>query len=196
MSGYLCCFFFQAEDGIRDSSVTGVQTCALPISRDLPVPGRDLRGIHFAMEYLPLQNKRCEGDTIPDSRFITAKDKHVVIIGGGDTGADCLGTTHRQGARAVHQLEVLPRPADSRAPNNPWPLWPNTFRVSTAHEEGGDRVYAVATQQFDGDQSGRVSALRAVKVETVNKDGRLEFNTIEGSEFEITADLVLLAMGF
>jgi glutamate synthase (NADPH/NADH) small chain len=164
--------------------------------RDLPVPGRELAGIHFAMEYLSLQNRRCEGDDVPDERFITAKDKHVVIIGGGDTGADCLGTTHRQGARAVHQLEVLPRPSDSRAPNNPWPLWPNIFRVSTAHEEGGDRVYAVATQQFDGDQSGHISALRAVRVETVSRDGRLEFNTIEGSEFEIKADLVLLAMGF
>src|SRR5213078_3363572 len=117
-------------------------------ARDLPVPGRELAGIHFAMEYLSLQNRRCEGDDVPDERFITAKDKHVVIIGGGDTGADCLGTTHRQGARAVHQLEVLPRPSDSRASNNPWPLWPNIFRVSTAHEEGGDRVYAVATQQF------------------------------------------------
>src|SRR6185295_13217629 len=150
----------------------------------------------FAMEYLSLQNRRLEGDEVADDRFITAKDKHVVIIGGGDTGADCLGTTHRQGARAVHQLEVLPRPSDSRTPNNPWPLWPNIFRVSTAHEEGGDRVYAVATQQFDGDQSGRVSALRAVRVETVSKDGRLEFKNVEGSEFEIKADLVLLAMGF
>jgi glutamate synthase (NADPH/NADH) small chain len=164
--------------------------------RDLPVPGRELAGIHFAMEYLSFQNRRCEGDDVPDERFITAKDKHVVIIGGGDTGADCLGTTHRQGARAVHQLEVLPRPSDSRAPNNPWPLWPNIFRVSTAHEEGGDRVYAVATQQFDGDQSGHIRALRAVRVETVNKDGRLEFKNVEGSEFEIKADLVLLAMGF
>jgi len=165
-------------------------------ARDLPVPGRDLGGIHFAMEYLPLQNRRLEGDEVPDDRFITAKDKHVVIIGGGDTGADCLGTAHRQGARAVHQLELLPRPPGERTPGNPWPLWPNIFRVSTAHEEGGERLYAVATQQFDGDEHGRVAALRAVKVETVSKDGRLEFNPIEGSEFEIKADLVLLAMGF
>jgi glutamate synthase (NADPH) small chain len=164
--------------------------------RDLPVPGRDLAGIHFAMEYLPLQNRRLEGDEIPDDQFITAKDKDVVIIGGGDTGADCLGTAHRQGARAVHQLELLPRPPDGRTPNNPWPLWPNIFRVSTAHEEGGDRLYAVATQQFDGDERGRVTALRAARVEMVSKDGRVEFNAIEGSEFEIKADLVLLAMGF
>jgi glutamate synthase (NADPH/NADH) small chain len=164
--------------------------------RDLPVPGRDLSGIHFAMEYLPLQNRRLEGDPIADDRFITAKDKDVVIIGGGDTGADCLGTAHRQGARAVHQLELLPRPPDARTPANPWPLWPNIFRVSTAHEEGGDRLYAVATQRFDGDDSGRVTALRAARVEMVSTDGRPDFKTIDGSEFEIKADLVLLAMGF
>ena len=164
--------------------------------RDLPVPGRDLAGIHFAMEYLSLQNRRLEGDEVPDGRFITAKDKHVVIIGGGDTGADCLGTAHRQGARAVHQLELLSRPPDARAPGNPWPLWPNIFRISTAHEEGGDRLYAAATQQFTSDGNGRVASLRAASVHTVNRDGRLAFDTIEGSEFEIKADLVLLAMGF
>jgi len=164
--------------------------------RDLPVPGRDLAGIHFAMEYLPLQNRRLEGDLVPDDRFITAKDKHVVIIGGGDTGADCLGTAHRQGARSVHQLELLQRPPDARMPTNPWPLWPNIFRVSTAHEEGGERLFTVATQQFDGDEHGRVASLKAAKVEIVSKDGRLEFKTIEGSAFEIKAELVLLAMGF
>jgi glutamate synthase (NADPH) small chain len=164
--------------------------------RDLPVPGRDLAGIHFAIEYLSLQNRRLEGDGVSDDHFITAEDKHVIIIGGGDTGADCLGTAHRQGARAVHQLELLPRPPDGRTPSNPWPLWPNIFRVSTAHEEGGDRLYAVATQQFDGDGRGRVTALRASRVETISRNGRLEFNPIEGSEFVIKADLVLLAMGF
>jgi glutamate synthase (NADPH/NADH) small chain len=164
--------------------------------RDLPVPGRNLAGIHFAMDYLSLQNRRLEGDEVPDDDVITAKDKHVVIIGGGDTGADCLGTAHRQGARAVHQLELLSRPPDARAPNNPWPLWPNIFRVSSAHEEGGDRLYAVATQQFIGDDRGRVTALRAANVETVNRNGQLQFNPIDGSETEIKADLVLLAMGF
>jgi glutamate synthase (NADPH/NADH) small chain len=148
------------------------------------------------MEYLALQNRRLEGDDIPDQAFITAKDKHVVIIGGGDTGADCLGTAHRQGAVAVHQLELLPRPPDTRTPNNPWPLWPNIFRVSTAHEEGGERLYAVATQQFIGDDRGRVRALRAAKVETVTQNGQLQFKAIDGSEHEIRADLVLLAMGF
>src|SRR5207245_58939 len=131
------------------------------VPRDLRVPGRELDGIHFAMEYLTQQNRRCEGDEIPDEAFISARGKQVVIIGGGDTGADCLGTVHRQGARSVHQLELMPRPPDARTPSNPWPLWPNIFRVSTAHEEGGDRLYAVATQQFDGDERGRVAALRA-----------------------------------
>ena len=164
--------------------------------RDLPVPGRELAGIHFAMEYLTLQNKRCEGDVIPDDAFITAHGKHVIIIGGGDTGADCLGTAHRQGAKSVTQLELLPRPPAERAPDNPWPQWPNVFRVSTAHEEGGERLYAVSTQRFTGDASGHVRTLHAVKVEMVRKDGRVAFDPVPGSEFEIPADLVLLAMGF
>jgi glutamate synthase (NADPH/NADH) small chain len=164
--------------------------------RDLPVPGRELQGVHFAMEYLTLQNKRCEGDVIPDEAFITARGKHVIIIGGGDTGADCLGTAHRQGAKTVTQLELLPQPPAERAPDNPWPQWPNIFRVSTAHEEGGERLYAVSTQRFTGDETGHVRALHAVKVEMVRKDGRLSFDPVPGSEFEIPADLVLLAMGF
>ena len=164
--------------------------------RDLPVPGRELAGIHFAMEYLTLQNKRCEGDVIPDDAFITAHGKHVIIIGGGDTGADCLGTTHRQGAKSVTQLELLPRPPAERAPDNPWPQWPNVFRVSTAHEEGGERLYAVSTERFTGDASGHVRTLHAVKVEMVRKESRVAFDPVPGSEFEIPADLVLLAMGF
>ena len=164
--------------------------------RDLQVPGRELRGIHFAMEYLKLQNRRCEGDPIPDESFITARDKRVVIIGGGDTGADCLGTVHRQGAVSVHQFELLPRPPDERAPDNPWPQWPNIFRVSGAHEEGGDRVYAVSTQRFTGDAEGRVRQLQAVKVDMVREGGRIDFKAIAGSEFTLEVDLVLLAMGF
>jgi glutamate synthase (NADPH/NADH) small chain len=164
--------------------------------RDLPVPGRELGGIHFAMEYLTLQNRRCEGDTIADSTFITAKDKHVIIIGGGDTGADCLGTAHRQGARNIHQLELLSRPPDARASSNPWPLWPNIFRVSSAHEEGGERLYSIATSRFSGDERGRVTTLHGHKVEMVNANGRLEFKPVAGSEFELKAELVLLAMGF
>jgi glutamate synthase (NADPH/NADH) small chain len=172
-----------------------VLACGAGAPRDLPVPGRELGGIHYAMEYLTLSNKRCEGDTIPDERFITAKDKHVVIIGGGDTGADCLGTVHRQGAASVHQFELLPRPPDTRAPDNPWPSWPNIFRVSPAHEEGGERVYAVSTQRFLGDNS-RVKALEAVKVNKIREGGRLTFPPITGSEFTLPVDLVLLAMGF
>jgi glutamate synthase (NADPH/NADH) small chain len=166
------------------------------LPRDLPVPGRDLKGIHFAMEYLTLSNKRCEGDQIPDDQFISAKDKRVVIIGGGDTGADCLGTVHRQGALSVHQFELLPKPPDSRHADNPWPEWPNVFRVSGAHEEGGGRVYSVSTQKFTGDGGGRVKKLHGSKVELVRKDGRMSFEPIHGSQFEMDADLVLLAMGF
>ncbi|HEY7446047.1 MAG TPA: glutamate synthase subunit beta [Vicinamibacterales bacterium] len=164
--------------------------------RDLKVPGRELRGIHFAMEFLTLQNQRCEGDTIADDAFITAKDKRVVIIGGGDTGADCLGTVHRQGCRSVHQFELLSRPPDSRAEGNPWPQWPNVFRVSTAHEEGGERVYSVSTDRFTGDIDGHVRTLHGCNVEMVRKDGRVEFVPVAGSEFEMDVDLVLLAMGF
>jgi glutamate synthase (NADPH/NADH) small chain len=164
--------------------------------RDLRVPGRDLKGIHFAMDYLTLSNRRCEGDHLADADFISAKDKHVIIIGGGDTGADCLGTAHRQGARDVHQLELMPMPPESRAADNPWPLWPQIFRVSTAHEEGGERLYAVSTERFSGDPSGNVTTLHAVKVEMVKTGGRVSFEAVRGSEFEIPADLVLLAMGF
>jgi glutamate synthase (NADPH/NADH) small chain len=164
--------------------------------RDLPVPGRELGGIHFAMEYLTLSNRRVEGDPIPDEAFITAKGKRVVIIGGGDTGADCLGTVHRQGAAAVHQFELLPRPPDARTPDNPWPQWPNVFRVSTAHEEGGERVFSVSTQRFSGDTDGHVRKLHGSQVEMIRRDGRLSFETVPESEFEMDVDLVLLAMGF
>jgi glutamate synthase (NADPH) small chain len=164
--------------------------------RDLPVPGRELSGIHFAMDYLTLQNRRNEGESIPDDRFISAKGKHVIIIGGGDTGADCLGTAHRQGAAGVHQLELLAQPPETRLPGNPWPLWPNIFRISSAHEEGGERMYSIATQKFTGDDHGRVTTLHAGRVEIVNSGGRLEFKPVPHSEFELKADLVLLAMGF
>jgi glutamate synthase (NADPH/NADH) small chain len=173
--------------------------------RDLRVPGRELEGIYFAMEYLTLQNKRCEGDAIQSDAFITAEGKDVVIIGGGDTGADCLGTVHRQGARSVRQLELLARPPDSRAAGNPWPLWPNIFRVSSAHEEGGVRMYSISTDRFSGDGAGpvenvkdveRVKKLHGRLVETTVADGRPAFTPVPGSEFELNADLVLLAMGF
>ncbi len=175
-----------------DAIVLAGGACA---PRDLPIPGRELAGIHFAMEYLTLSNKRCEGDAVPDAQFISARGKRVVIIGGGDTGADCLGTVHRQGALAVHQFELLPRPPDARAADNPWPQWPNIFRVSSAHEEGGERVYSVSTTRFTG-EGGRVTKLEAEKVEMVRAGGRLEFKPVAGSAFTLDVDLVLLAMGF
>ena len=166
------------------------------LPRDLKVPGRELKGIHFAMEYLPLQNRRCEEDQIPEGEFITAKGKRVVIIGGGDTGADCLGTVHRQGAISVHQFELLPRPPDQRAPDNPWPLWPNIFRTSAAHEEGGIRDYCISTTRFSG-SNGQVERLHALRVEFVSDgNGRQSMREIPGTEFEMEVDLVLLAMGF
>jgi len=165
-------------------------------ARDLPIPGRDLGGIHFAMEYLPLQNRRCEGDAVPDAEFISAHGKRVVILGGGDTGADCLGTVHRQGARSVHQMEIMPRPPEQRHADNPWPQYPNVYRVSSAHEEGGERVYAVSTKRFLGDERGQVRGLEAVRVELGREQGRPVFREVPGSEFTLPCELVLLAMGF
>ena len=158
--------------------------------RDLDVPGRELDGIVQAMQYLPPSNRVAQGDTVTDQ--VTATDKDVIIIGGGDTGADCLGTALRQGARSVTQLEIMPRPPQERPAAQPWPTYPMTYRVASAHEEGGERLYAVSTQAFLGDGQGSVRALRLVEVELV--EGR--FTPIEGSEREIPAQLVLLAMGF
>ena len=164
--------------------------------RDLLIPGRELGGVHFAMDYLTLQNRRCEGDHVPDAGFISARGKRVVIIGGGDTGADCLGTAHRQGAAEVHQLEILPRPPEQRAVDNPWPQWPNIFRVSSAHAEGGERVYSVSTRRFLDDGHGRVAGLEIAQVETVREGGRPTFRDVPGTESTLDCDLVLLAMGF
>jgi glutamate synthase (NADPH/NADH) small chain len=164
--------------------------------RDLPIPGRELGGVHLAMEYLTLQNRRCEGDPVPEEAFISARGKRVVIIGGGDTGADCLGTAHRQGPLAVHQLEILPRPPDARAADNPWPQWPNIYRVSSAHAEGGERLYSVSTVRFVGDERGRVKALEVARVEPVRENGRLGFREVPDSTFVLPCELVLLAMGF
>ena len=166
------------------------------VPRDLRVPGRDLRGIHFAMDYLTAQNRICEGEALAPGEEISAAGKQVVIIGGGDTGADCLGTALRQGAAAVRQLELLPRPPDERAADNPWPEWPRTFRVSSAHEEGGERLFAVSTERFIGDEQGQVKALSALRVEPVTSGGRTVYQPIAGSACELPADLVLLAMGF
>jgi glutamate synthase (NADPH) small chain len=174
-----------------------VLCCGAGWARDLQIPGRELGGIHFAVEYLTQQNRLLAGDSVPNA--ISAEGKHVVIIGGGDTGADCLGTVHRQGARSVHQFELLPRPPDIRDASNPWPQWPNVFRTSAAHEEGGERVYAVSTERFiggTGDAHGRVSQLQAVTVEMQRENGRMNFARVPGTEVDLDADLVLLAMGF
>ncbi|HSY15569.1 MAG TPA: glutamate synthase subunit beta [Jatrophihabitantaceae bacterium] len=158
-------------------------------ARDLPIPGRELTGIHQAMEYLPWANRVQEGDLAEPP--ITAAGKKVIIIGGGDTGADCLGTAIRQGAASVHQFEIMPRPPAQRAGSTPWPTYPLMFRVSSAHEEGGERMFSVNTEAFVG-ADGAVTGLRAHEVELA--DGK--FAKIEGSEFELGADLILLAMGF
>jgi glutamate synthase (NADPH/NADH) small chain len=167
-----------------------VLACGATNWRDLNVQGRELNGIHQAMEYLPPANKVQQGDFAETD--ISAKGKHVVIIGGGDTGADCLGTTIRQGAASITQLEILPQPPATRAANNPWPQWSFIFRTSSAHEEGGERMFAVSTEKFVGDEHGNVRALVITDVKSENGS----FVPIEGSQRELKADLVLLALGF
>jgi glutamate synthase (NADPH) small chain len=160
-------------------------------ARDLKVPGRELKGIHFAMEYLPQQNKRCLGDVLDPAQDILATGKRVVIIGGGDTGADCLGTAHRQKPLSVHQFEIMPKPPDERSSQTPWPLWPIQLRTEAAHEEGGVRDWSIATTKFTGDENSNVKQLHAVRVGPAPK-----FEPIPGSEFSMDVDLVLIAMGF
>jgi len=159
--------------------------------RDLTIPGRELKGIHFAMEFLPQQNRRNEGDFIDPAVSITATGKRVLIIGGGDTGADCLGTSHRQGPKSVHQIEIMPKPPETRATSTPWPLWPLQLRTEGAHEEGGIRDWAINSLKFTGDENGSVKQVHAVRVGAPPK-----FEAIAGSEFTLDVDLVLLAMGF
>ncbi|GEP32878.1 dihydropyrimidine dehydrogenase subunit A [Nocardioides szechwanensis] len=177
-------------DRLRERYDAVVLAMGSTVARDLPVTGRELGGIHQAMEFLPQANRVALGETVDDQ--IRADGKHVVIIGGGDTGADCLGTSTRQGAASITQLEIMPEPPQSRPDGQPWPTYPMTFRVSSAHEEGGERVYAVSTQEFLGDDDGNVRALRLVDV--VFEGGKL--TEIEGTEREIPAELVLFAMGF
>ena len=184
---------YPAEQLLREYDaicLTGGSTHA----RDLDVPGRELDGVHFAMEYLPQQNRTLAGETV--SNQITAEGKRVIILGGGDTGADCLGTAHRQGAEIVHQFELLPEPPETRPDDNPWPLWPMILRTSGAHEEGGVRDYNILTKYLTG-ENGQVNRLHAVRVDwTRGEGGRFQMSEVPGSEFSVDADLVLLAMGF
>lgn len=164
--------------------------------RDLMVPGRELAGIHPAMDYLTMQNRRNAGDHISDEEFISAAGKHVVIIGGGDTGADCLGTAHRQGAASVTQLQWRPAPPSARGINNPWPEWGYVFRTSPAHEEGGDREFSISTRAFLG-RKGHVQALQTVRMDVeADEHGRARLVEVPGTEMHIRADLVLMAIGF
>ncbi len=165
-------------------------------ARDLTVPGRELRGIHLAMEYLPLQNRRNFGDSVPEEKFISAAGKHVIILGGGDTGADCLGTAIRQGAQSIHQFELLPKPPPGRTVDMPWPRWPMILRTSSAHQEGGIRDWSVNTRGFSG-ENGVVKTLQAVRLEwSRDATGRMQMKEIPGTEFEAPCDLCLLALGF
>ncbi len=164
--------------------------------RDLPVEGRDLGGIHLALDYLIQQNRVVSGEVIPDKELIPAYDKHVVVIGGGDTGADCVGTANRQGARSITQLEILPKPPEHRTESDPWPLWPKLLKISSSHEEGCERMWSVTTKKFAGAQ-GAVKKITIARVEWSNgADGSPVMTEKPGSEFELDADLVLLAMGF
>lgn len=168
------------------------------VPRDLPVEGRELNGVHFAMDFLGQQNRRLKGQEFSPEETIDVKGKNVVIIGGGDTGADCLGTSHRQGAANIVQMEIMPRPPEERITTNPWPQWPTIFRTSSAHEEGGDRDFNVLTKRFVDDGNGNVKRLECARVEWVKDEetGRFNMNEIPGSEFTLEADAVFLAMGF
>jgi glutamate synthase (NADPH/NADH) small chain len=174
-------------DELRERYDAVVVAVGATEARDLPVPGRELGGIHQAMDYLPQSNRASLGEEVPEQ--VTAHGKDVVIIGGGDTGADCLGTATRQGAASITQLEIMPQPTGQRPDNQPWPMYPMIFRVSSAHEEAGERVYAVSTTEFLADDAGNVRALKVVDVDA-------KFQPVEGTEREIPAQLVLFAMGF
>ncbi len=164
--------------------------------RDLPIPGRELKGIHFAMDFLPQQNKRNQGDTIAENISLTAQGKRVVILGGGDTGSDCLGTSNRQGAASVHQFELLPMPPAQRTFDMPWPDWPMILRSSSSHEEGVIRDWSINTRHFSG-ENGEVRKLHGIKLNWKRGEGgRMIMEEIPGSEFELECELVLLALGF
>ncbi|MFA0961507.1 glutamate synthase subunit beta [Roseivirga sp. BDSF3-8] len=164
--------------------------------RDLPIPGRELSGVHFAMDFLTPQNKLIAGDNQAGISYISAKDKDVIVIGGGDTGADCIGTSHRQGASYVAQLEIMPKPAAHRGDQDPWPLWPMTLRTSSSHEEGGSRAWSITTRSFIGNEHGKLTGAVVADLEWYTEDGKRKFREVPGSERTIPCDLALLAIGF
>jgi glutamate synthase (NADPH/NADH) small chain len=178
-------------DELRTSYDAVVLAIGARKPRDLPVPGRELDGVHFAMDFLTQQNRRVAGDVVPDEGAILATGKNVVVIGGGDTGSDCIGTSHRQGAKTVTNFEIMPRPPDERASSTPWPMWPLMLRTSSSHEEGGTRDFSISTERITG-KNGRIEKLHCVRVEM--RDGK--FERVAGSELVLDAELVLLAMGF
>jgi glutamate synthase (NADPH/NADH) small chain len=166
--------------------------CTLP--RNLPIPGRDLKGIHYAMDFLTLQNKEISGIKCDDK--ISAEGKNVVVIGGGDTGSDCIGTSHRQGATSVLQLELMPKPQSKRGEKDPWPMWPMTLRTSSSHDEGGERKWSTLTKEFVGNDKGELAHIKLVDTEWVNEGGRQQMKEIEGTERLLPCALALLAVGF
>ena len=187
-----------AHDELLDDFEAVCLSGGSTVPRDLPIEGRDLKGVHFAMEFLTQQNRKLRGQEFSPEETIDVNGKNVVIIGGGDTGADCLGTAHRQGAANIIQMEIMPRPSETRIETNPWPQWPTIFRTSSAHEEGGDRDFNVTTKRFVGDDEGNLKLLECARVEWVKDEetGHFEMNEVPGSEFTIEAEAVFLAMGF
>ena len=181
---------------LRKSFDAILLACGAEVPRDLPVPGRDLNGIYFAMQYLSNSNNYVAADT-PVDKIITARGKNVLVIGGGDTGADCVGTANRQGAKSVYQFEILPQPPDWKQPWNPdWPNWPNILRTSTSHEEGCKRQWSVLTKSFEGQDNNRISKVNCVQVVWKEKNGTPDMAEVPGSDFSLDVDLVILALGF
>lgn len=181
-------------DMLKDDFDAIVVCTGSTVPRNLPIPGRDLKGIHFAMDFLSLQNKEVSGIKFHDK--ITAEGKNVVVIGGGDTGSDCIGTSHRQGAASVLQLELMPKPQTKRGENDPWPMWPMTLRTSSSHEEGGERKWSTLTKEFTGNDKGELTHIKLVDIEWVNEGGRQQMKEIHGTERLIPCELALLAIGF
>jgi len=181
-------------DMLKDDFDSIVICTGSTVPRDLPIPGRELKGIHFAMDFLTMQNKEVAGDSIENK--ISAEGKHVVVIGGGDTGSDCIGTSHRQHASSVLQLELMPKPPKNRGEIEPWPMWPMTLRTSSSHEEGGERKWGVLTKEFKVNEKGELTHIKLVDIEWVNQSGRQSMQEIPGTEKDVPCELALLAIGF